>query len=627
MDFITALDIVANIWTGMDASKYDGIIVKKLESSNTLDEGRSTNQTHIAITGEQMDLFPYIYSEKYMGTEYENRDETIKKFFVISAPVFLHKNNVSEWATEAELHNMNLDNQDVVKTHFCVFRSRRKGQADQIQLSLINSDGSEFVTFRKTIHAGDFLVLLKKKGRFEYDCIGVKGEKTALLLPLNNKLYTGTSTTVVQIDDLKPAQTFKKGENILFYGVPGSGKSNTIKTQYCDDDVFMERAVFHPDYTYSDFIGQILPKVSGDGKITYEFEPGPFTRILKMANDNQENNYFLVVEEINRGNAPAIFGDIFQLLDRDDNGVSEYGISNEAIAGYVYSDKTKKVKIPANLFILATMNTSDQNVFTLDTAFKRRWKMKHIENDIDACVFADHTVCGSDITWSAFAKTINKLIIEVNTENLSNEDNRLGAYFVREHELDDPSGFGEKVLMYLWNDAFKYDHEKVFRAEYHTLDELINGFRDEGMNVFVDEVDFSIVTPSGTVLVESAGRDSSIDSYLAGKKSHLVAYYNALRELVKEQVPDIRETSTPSLQYAAWRADNISKSSFADFQIQNERIVIFTEVPDAAAELTIGEEIPRDGHHNHYYKIIYNENEVNEIVGIIVESYEQLKKE
>ena len=346
-----------------------------------------------------------------------------------------------------------------------------------------------------------------------------------------------------------------------------------------------------------------------------------------MANDNPEKNYYLIVEEVNRGNAPAIFGDIFQLLDRDDNGVSEYGISNEAIAGYACGDKNIKVKIPANLFILATMNTSDQNVFTLDTAFKRRWTMKHIENNIDACVFADHAVCGSDITWSAFAKTINNLIIEVNTENLSNEDNRLGAYFVREHELDDPSVFGEKVLMYLWNDAFKYDHEKVFRAEYHTLDELINGFKDEGMNVFVDEVDFSIVTPPGTVLVEASGRDSSIDSYLSGKKSHLVEYYYALRDLVKEQVPDIRETSTPSLQYAAWRADNISKSSFADFQIQNERIVIFTESPGEATETSVGEEIPKDGHHNHYYRIIYNENAVDEIAGIIVESYEQLKKE
>lgn len=417
----------------------------------------------------------------------------------------------------------------------------------------------------------------------------------------------------------------KKGENILFYGVPGCGKSNTIKTQYCDDDAYMERAVFHPDYTYSDFIGQILPKVSEEGKVTYEFEPGPFTRILKEAVHHPHENYYLIVEEINRGNAPAIFGDVFQLLDRDDTGESEYGISNEAIARYAYNDKGQKVKIPTNLFILATMNTSDQNVFTLDTAFKRRWSMRHIENNIDACAFGEHPVCGSDITWRAFVKTINDLIIEVSTENLSNEDNRLGAYFVRQYELEDSRLFGEKVLMYLWNDAFKYDHEKVFRAEYRTLDQLIDGFNDNGMDVFINEVDFSVETPNGMLTMEINGKETPIENYLAGKSSHLLTYYNALRDLVKDRVPDARESSTKSLQYAAWRSDNISKSSFADIQIQNDRMLIFTEIP-SNAETVIGEEIPKDGHHNHYYKIVYNENSVDDIVEIIVESYQQLKK-
>ena len=365
--------------------------------------------------------------------------------------------------------------------------------------------------------------------------------------------------------------------------------------------------------------------MSEEGKVTYEFEPGPFTRILKEALHHPHENYYLIVEEINRGNAPAIFGDVFQLLDRDDTGESEYGISNEAIARYAYNDKGQKVKIPTNLFILATMNTSDQNVFTLDTAFKRRWSMRHIENNIDACAFGEHPVCGSDITWRAFVKTINDLIIEVSTENLSNEDNRLGAYFVRQYELEDSRLFGEKVLMYLWNDAFKYDHEKVFRAEYRTLDQLIDGFNDNGMDVFINEVDFSVETPNGMLTMEINGKETPIENYLAGKSSHLLTYYNALRDLVKDRVPDARESSTKSLQYAAWRSDNISKSSFADIQIQNDRMLIFTEIP-SNAEAVVGEEIPKDGHHNHYYKIVYNENSVDDIVEIIVESYQQLKK-
>jgi len=133
-----------------------------------------------------------------------------------------------------------------------------------------------------------------------------------------------------------------RGRNILLYGVPGSGKSYTIKQEYCDDEERMERVVFHPDYTYSDFVGQILPNVT-EKMVNYEFKPGPFTRLLKKAYDNPSIEFFLIIEEINRGNAPAIFGDIFQLLDRNDKGESEYSISNTDIAKIVYGDETRKV--------------------------------------------------------------------------------------------------------------------------------------------------------------------------------------------------------------------------------------------------------------------------------------------
>lgn len=103
------------------------------------------------------------------------------------------------------------------------------------------------------------------------------------------------------------------GTNIILYGVPGSGKSWTIEHEYCADEDRMERLVFHPDYMYSDFIGQILPVVRDD-KVRYEFAPGPFTKLLKKAYENPDKNFYLIVEEINRGNAPAIFGEVFQLI-------------------------------------------------------------------------------------------------------------------------------------------------------------------------------------------------------------------------------------------------------------------------------------------------------------------------
>lgn len=106
------------------------------------------------------------------------------------------------------------------------------------------------------------------------------------------------------------------GCNVLLYGVPGSGKSWTIEHEYCKPGSIAERLVFHPDYTYSDFIGQILPAVAEDGQVSYKFTPGPFTNILREAYNNPGKEYILIIEEINRGNAPAIFGEVFQLLDR-----------------------------------------------------------------------------------------------------------------------------------------------------------------------------------------------------------------------------------------------------------------------------------------------------------------------
>lgn len=303
-------------------------------------------------------------------------------------------------------------------------------------------------------------------------------------------------------------------KNILLYGVPGCGKSHEIKTHYCDDEMRMERVVFHPDYTYSDFVGQIMPS-NVDGHISYPFNPGPFTRILKKAVENPETEYFLVIEEINRGNAPAIFGEIFQLLDRR-NGESEYGISNVDIAGEVYGETTRLVKIPANLFLLATMNTADQNVFTLDTAFKRRWTMRSIPNDFSQCRLSGIDICGTGVTWRAFAETMNGMIIDLSDGNLGGEDKRLGTYFVSADELADRTLFGEKVLMYLWNDAFKYDHDKVFRAEYKTLEQLLAGFEQSLFDVFLDTIAFprNIAPADDTVEVaeEGATEDETEDA-------------------------------------------------------------------------------------------------------------------
>lgn len=273
-------------------------------------------------------------------------------------------------------------------------------------------------------------------------------------------------------------------ENILLYGVPGAGKSHEIKTKYCSDEKYMERVVFHPDYMYSDFVGQILPRVekdeAGNDKLKYIFAPGPFTKMLKKAENNPDNYYYLVIEELNRGNAPAIFGEIFQLLDRKDEdeftaeevGESEYGISNYEVAKEVYENEKHPVRIPSNMYILATMNTSDQNVFTLDTAFQRRWNMRQIENNFEKSSHSKDIIAGTKVSWGAFATVINDMVIDINVDMASSEDKRLGTYFAKKKELE-VSRFPEKVLKYLWDDAFKMDKTAIFNENCRSLEDVV----------------------------------------------------------------------------------------------------------------------------------------------------------
>lgn len=337
------------------------------------------------------------------------------------------------------------------------------------------------------------------------------------------------------------------GCNVLLYGVPGSGKSWTIEHEYCKPGTQVERLVFHPDYTYSDFIGQILPAVAEDGQVSYKFTPGPFTNILRDAYQNPGKEYVLIIEEINRGNAPAIFGEVFQLLDRkveildvDDDGypigTSEYGITNVNIAEEMYGKdrKKEKVRIPSNLSIIGTMNTSDQNVFTLDTAFQRRWDMRLIENDftnVDSKL-ADAEILDTTVTWSNFCIEINKIVVGNSARMTSAEDKRLGAYFVHLRDLQYNNAMGdlkeydtlrkkeskssltpeekiqiatireairqnrkfpEKVIKYLWDDAFKFNREVIFEtSEYQSLEQVIRAFMYakglERFKVFKDNV-------------------------------------------------------------------------------------------------------------------------------------------
>ena len=393
--------------------------------------------------------------------------------------------------------------------------------------NLINDEGG--------IEIGDLFIVYKQS---KQDYLAEVVKKTNAKFNFFNQLYTKPDSNerhsfiIAEDGDNENSEYTSTPSQIIYYGVPGSGKSHRIdeETKDLPDDQKM-RVVFHPEYTNTDFVGQILP-VQTNGGLEFPFKAGPFARILKRALKNPDKTYYLIIEEINRGNAAAIFGDLFQLLDRGSDGWSSYGIENLDINAFIRSEddrcseknpqKTKKVgniefnentslRLPPNLSLLATMNTSDQNVFTLDNAFQRRWDMQLVKNECSDTnqMEATITVADQKITWKDFQQTINAVIGEKSNEGglSSMEDKRLGCWFVKaENKEIKADTFANKVLKYLWDDAFKFYHQEIFGTEIKNFEELQKAFFEKGFDVFSENCRLKNVV---STLRQSSGTTSS----------------------------------------------------------------------------------------------------------------------
>ena len=273
----------------------------------------------------------------------------------------------------------------------------------------------------------------------------------------------------------------------IFYGAPGTGKSNTIKKEVDEQEKTNYRVTFHPDSDYSTFVGCYKPSmkenvISKNGvetkeeQIVYRFVPQAFTKAYTAAWNTKEDVY-LIIEEINRGNCAQIFGDLFQLLDRGHNGRSEYPVDADSdLADHIakeltYSPRTdfpegvkegKKLVLPENLYIWATMNTSDQSLFPIDSAFKRRWDWKYIPIE-NAGKGWDILVNNHRYDWYKFLEAINKEVFTLT----HSEDKQLGYFFAKAKDgIIDAKTLVNKVYFYLWNDVFKdyeYESQKAFR--------------------------------------------------------------------------------------------------------------------------------------------------------------------
>lgn len=290
---------------------------------------------------------------------------------------------------------------------------------------------------------------------------------------------------------------------IMLYGAPGTGKSyrisSLIRQSYpsfneYDDNPYVFRTTIYRDYSYFDFVGNIMP-ITKDGKISYEFVPGIFTTALFAALRNQDSgiDVYLILEEMSRGDITSIFGDIFQLLDRDDTGKSMYGINNKSIYEYLILNGVikagHKIIIPSNLHIIGTVNTSDQNVNVIDTAFKRRFDFKYIGVDpIHVDDKDDEYVNNFDIKftdtvtyeWVKLYQAINHIII--NDLGLA-EDKQLGPFFLKDKDDDDANReqVADKLLHYLWQDVERvsYTGASLFDDSIKSFSQLYSTFKNK----------------------------------------------------------------------------------------------------------------------------------------------------
>lgn len=268
------------------------------------------------------------------------------------------------------------------------------------------------------------------------------------------------------------------GSNVIRYGAPGTGKSYGIDQEIAGHRNF--RTVFHPTLEQSDFFGSLKPVVV-DEKVQYRFVPGPFCLALADALNNPAQRVNLIIEELNRGPAAAIFGDVFLLLDRQANGSGVYDIASPSPEFAQWFDSATgntdgRVRMPSNLWLLATMNSADQGVFPLDTAFRRRWIQNYEPLDFAHAPHVNFNVVrqggGSDeIPWRVLAVEINAVL----TQRLTiPEDRLLGPWFVKAEDRNADGAIPGKVLLYLWDDVLRHHgREEVFSSDVRTYGELI----------------------------------------------------------------------------------------------------------------------------------------------------------
>ena len=394
-------------------------------------------------------------------------------------------------------------------------------------------------------------------GSYEFADLGLSEEApvTDQLKQLFHLLQNLNSTVKAQqqVHQEQIEADVSRPHNWILFGAPGTGKSYVIDQaakQYprC-------RVTFHPDYTYAQFVGAYKPVPSQQtaSGITYGFVPGPFVNTLVESLENPNTPHILIIEEINRADPAAVFGDVFQLLDRNDEGSSEYSVrTSQELKDYLQgklsanAQKTlcalianldqseadastkydcSEIAIPNNMYIWASMNSADQGVFPMDTAFKRRWTFQYLPIDSDNGILQSADGAFLSEHWDEIRTNINKLLKSQGRD--IPEDKLLGPYFLSARELhnDDEDAeqnaqnfvhvFASKVIMYLFEDAARYCRAQVFRIPDESQEQLylrdllrnLNTNRPD-LGIFAESVAPTLENPENTDSEESTPDDS-----------------------------------------------------------------------------------------------------------------------
>jgi putative restrictase len=470
---------------------------------------------------EKIELYRDIIREQieklYISSKLDENSDSIRKDFRIFPAIFLYKIlleigiSTGEYKISYDEYLYFVSTQPKYNNYLDALLMIKLSREEKFNFESLKDEKSKFDNrLKKALEQLDTLTITNNSIELNMEYLEhvenvVKNIKNYEKLQEEN-YYKFLSTKLKNIEENGKKETLKSNLSIpyqrIYFGAPGTGKSYLLNKEVGELGYKYERVTFHPNYMYGNFIGTFKPfpkKIGDKEEITYKYVPGVLLRLLIDAFKNPEENYMLVIEEINRANTAGVFGDFFQLLDRNKDGESQYPIStSEELREYLkekfeeenlIKDKLgnnfEKIYLPKNLYIWATMNSSDQGSMPLDTAFKRRWNFKYIgidEGEEGVKEKYSFKVANKKYLWNDFRKKLNEELLK--NCNVP-EDKLLGPYFIDKGTLDSSTEeelteiIKNKVLMYLYEDIGKMYRNILFSHEVKTYSELCSMFSED----------------------------------------------------------------------------------------------------------------------------------------------------